>query len=72
VRFAVFSRYELEGEKPTYADLAAELGVPETKITNDLHAARKRFRTLLLERLRSLCADEAEYQAEARALLGNP
>lgn len=68
----VFERYDLAAEdaRPTYADLAAELGLPTTKVTNDLHAARKRFRRLLLARLRETCRDDDEWRDEARELLG--
>lgn len=70
----VFERYDLEGPPPggklTYADLARELDVPVTKVTNDLHAARRAFRECVLARLAGLCASPAEYRDEARALFG--
>jgi len=72
--FALFRRYDLEapdrGEDLRYADLAAEFGVPVTRVTNSLHAVRRRVREALLRRLRELCATEAEFEAEARDLLG--
>ncbi|HYM80659.1 MAG TPA: hypothetical protein VEY91_04505 [Candidatus Limnocylindria bacterium] len=74
VRFRVFERYDLEdhvtGEAPSYADLAAELGLPVTTVTNHLAWARREFRRSVLERLRELCGDEEEFQSEARRLLG--
>lgn len=72
--FALFVRYDLEApERPTklsYADLAREFGVPVTQVTNWLHWTRAQLRELLLQRLRELCATDAEYRAEARAMLG--
>jgi hypothetical protein len=44
--------------------------VPETKITNDLAAARRKFREIVLDALREVTATEQEFRAEARALLG--
>lgn len=70
----VFERYDLEGPAPggrlTYADLAHELGIPATKVTNDLHAARRAFRECVLQRLRGLCTSDDELRSEARALFG--
>jgi RNA polymerase sigma factor (sigma-70 family) len=72
VPFAVFERYDLErGENAlTYAQLAAELGVPVTQVTNHLSAMRKELRRRLLESLRALCGSDAEYRQEAKLLLG--
>jgi len=71
--FAVFQRYDLEhdtGARPTYAQLAAELGIPVTQVTNYLAFTRRELRQLLLDRLRALCATDAEFRLEARDLLG--
>lgn len=72
--WTVFERYDVDGPTPggrlTYADLAQELGVPVTKVTNDLHLARRLFRDAVIARLRDLCANESELRAEARDLLG--
>jgi hypothetical protein len=73
IPFRIFERYDLEGndaERPTYAMLAEEMGIPATQVTNHLAWARRRFRALLLERLRALCATDEEFQREARSLLG--
>ena len=73
IPFRVFERYDLEASeqlRPTYGDLAAEMGIPVTQVTNHLSWARRRFRALLLERLRALCATDEEFQKEARSLLG--
>jgi RNA polymerase sigma factor (sigma-70 family) len=72
--FRLFERYDLEGpeapERPTYAELAAEHGLPVTQVTNHLAAARRELRRLVLERLRELTASEEEFRSEARLILG--
>lgn len=71
----IFARYDLQGpdagESLRYCDVADELGVSESRVTNALHAQRQRLRAILLRRLRELCATEDEYREEARALLGD-
>jgi RNA polymerase sigma factor (sigma-70 family) len=70
----IFERYDLEGpdavEKPSYADLAQELGLPVTQVTNHLAWARREFRRLAIEALASQCGSDEEFQAEARDLFG--
>ena len=47
-QWAVFEAYDLaEGERPSYAELAARHGVPETQITNYLAWARRTLRALV-------------------------
>ena len=74
VRFELFRRYDLHDdsliERPTYAGLAREFSLPATDVTNHLAAARREFRSIVLARLREICADEEEFRAEAAALLG--
>jgi DNA-directed RNA polymerase specialized sigma24 family protein len=71
---AVFERYDLDGPdavtKPTYADLAQELGLPITQVTNHLAWARREFRRLAMEALASQCGSDEEWKAEARDLFG--
>jgi len=71
--FRVFERYDLEapgeGTAVTYGDVARECGIAVSDVTNHLFAARRAFRRLLLERLRSVCGDAHEFEAEARHLL---
>jgi hypothetical protein len=50
--------------------LAAEFGLTQVQVTNYLAAARRQLRRHVLRRLRRLTASEAEFRAEARALLG--
>ena len=73
VTYRVFQRYVLDdgpAERPSYAELAAELNIKVTDVTNYLAFARREFRRLLLERLREITGSEEELEAEARALLG--
>src|SRR3954468_13184892 len=72
-RFAVFEQYDLApeaGERPTYAELARRLGLSATDVTNELAAARREFRQLVLDVLREQCTSDEEFAAESRALTG--
>ncbi len=72
-RFAVFEQYDLaadEIDRPTYAELARRLGLSPTDVTNELAAARREFRRLVLETLREQCATDEEFEAESRTLTG--
>jgi hypothetical protein len=54
--FAVFRRYDLEGEdgdRPTYEALGRELGLPVTQVTNHLSAMRRELRREVLDALRA-------------------
>jgi DNA-directed RNA polymerase specialized sigma24 family protein len=72
--FVLFERYDLaeqsSPEKPTYADLADQFGIPVTQVTNHLAFARRQFREIVLEKLAQLCSSEEEFREEARDLLG--
>jgi DNA-directed RNA polymerase specialized sigma24 family protein len=70
--FRLFEAYDLDEGRATrsYADLAAEHAMPVTQVTNALALARREFRRILLEDLRAVTGSEAEFQEEARALLG--
>lgn len=74
IAFTLFARYDVEPEgaspRPTYAQLARETGLAVTDVTNELAWARRAFREIVLERLRTICASDAEFRAEARDLLG--
>lgn len=74
VHFELFNRYDLEapasGVKPTYDQLAVEFGIPATQVTNYLAAARRLFRSVVLEELRELSGSDEEFRAEAKELLG--
>jgi hypothetical protein len=71
--FDVFSRYDLVDppeERPSYADIAAALGLTTSMVTNHLAAMRREFRAIVLDRLRDLTGSESEWEAETRRLLG--
>ncbi len=74
VMFEVFARYDLadDGEaRPTYAEMARALDLTTATITNHLAAMRRRFREIILDRLRELTASDEEFEAEAARLLGS-
>jgi DNA-directed RNA polymerase specialized sigma24 family protein len=74
VTYQVFVAYDVDGAdqdpRPNYAQLAARFDIPVTQVTNYLNWARRALRVHVLETLRTLTTDEAEFRAEARALLG--
>lgn len=73
VMFDVFARYDLidEGEaRPKYTEIAQALNLTTATVTNHLAAMRKRFRQIVLERLRELTSSEEEWESEAARLLG--
>jgi RNA polymerase sigma factor (sigma-70 family) len=71
---AVFERCDLsdlaDADRPSYAALAAEFGVPLTQVTNLLASARREFRAAMLETLRARTASDDEFADESRRLLG--
>lgn len=74
VVFSIFQRYDLddaEPGRPTYAELAAEHGIPVTDVTNHLAAGRREFRRIVLALLRETTASDDEFRREARSLLGH-
>lgn len=69
--FEAFERHDLaDNDRRSYAGVAADMGVPVTTVTNDLHTARKRFREIALVHLRSLSGTDEEFREEARQLFG--
>ncbi len=71
VQFTVFERYDLAPEdEVSYAQLAHDLNLTTTQVTNHLAHARRRFRERALEALRGLCGTEQEFRREARDLFG--
>jgi DNA-directed RNA polymerase specialized sigma24 family protein len=74
VHFKLFERHDLDGpnaaDRVSYSRLAEEYALPVTQVTNYLAFARRQFRQLLLDRLRSSTGNEEEYQHEVRCLFG--
>ena len=69
--FHVFDLHDLRPDaNTTYATVAADLGLTASQVTNHLHAARRHFRELALEHLRSISATDDEFRREARELFG--
>jgi RNA polymerase sigma factor (sigma-70 family) len=72
-RFTLFELYDLAGEdgdRPTYSALAQRFGLSAADVTNELAAARREFRRLVIDALREQCTTDEEFEAEARALTG--
>lgn len=72
---ALFERYDLDppdahGTRVTYDTLAREMGIPVTRVTNQLADARRRFRLALIERVRETTGSDAEFREVLRDLLG--
>ena len=71
---AVFVAYDVEDppdeRRPTYRQLAARFGIPDTQVTNYLAWARREYRGHVLATLRALAGNDAEFRADARELLG--
>ncbi len=69
LQFAIFEAYDLaDGERPSYAALAAQHGIAVTSVTNHLAWARRQLRTLVAVRLRGVTPDERELREEMRRL----
>jgi RNA polymerase sigma factor (sigma-70 family) len=70
--FRLFEKYDLDDERAStgYAQLAQELGITVSEVTNSLAWARREFRRIALERLRQTCGSEVEFRREARAVFG--
>jgi RNA polymerase sigma factor (sigma-70 family) len=74
IRLTLFERYDVadaDGRaRPTYPALAKEYGIPETQVTNWLAAARRDFRSAVLETLRDLSGSDEELRRDTLELLG--
>lgn len=74
VHLALFEAYDLAAlesdDRPTYASLADRFHITEITVTNYLAWARRTFRAELLVTVRAITANEEEYRAELRAVLG--
>lgn len=72
IHFQIFQRYDLDesGDKPSYEQVAVELDLSVSNVTNYLAYTRREFRRIVLEKLREMTATDEEFQREARAVLG--
>jgi RNA polymerase sigma factor (sigma-70 family) len=74
IRYRVLLRHDIEPardeERPSYREVADELGIPVTQVTNHLAWARRELRRLVLERLAVLTGSDAEVREEAAMLIG--
>jgi RNA polymerase sigma factor (sigma-70 family) len=72
--FAIFHQYDVDGSdepaRPTYATLAGEFNISTAEVTSQLAWARRAFRDVVLATLRTQCATDEEFRAEARDVLG--
>lgn len=69
LHFRIFETYDLtEDHRPSYAQLAACHGIPETSVTNYLAWARRTLRAFVTERLRGVTSGETEFRQEMRRL----
>ena len=72
--YQIFEKYHLSDGKSdlpmSYEQLAAQFNLSVTTVTNHLASARREFRRIVLDELRSLTATQEEFRQEARDLLG--
>jgi len=67
LHYRIFEAYDLaEGERPSYADLAARHGIPETAVTNHLAWARRTLRGFVTDRVRGTTSGPRELNEEMR------
>lgn len=65
---AVCAHLSATGKRPSYSDLARQLGCTEVDVTNLIHRARRRLEELIREALRETVDSEAEVEDEIRDL----
>jgi RNA polymerase sigma factor (sigma-70 family) len=72
LHYQLLELYDIEegGRDLTYDEVARRFGVKPTDVTNYLAYARKEFRRLVLDELRTMTATEEEFRREAHTLLG--
>jgi len=70
--FRLLELYDIEegGKELTYEQVAQRFGIKVTDVTNYLAFARREFRRIVLEELRTMTSSEDEFRREAQALLG--
>ena len=72
IHFQLLELYDIEegGRQLTYDDVARRFGIKTADVTNYLAYARKEFRRIVLDELRTMTASEEEFRREAHTLLG--
>lgn len=72
LHFRLLELYDIEegGKELTYEQVAVRFGIKDTDVTNYLAFARKEFRRIVLEELRTMTSSEDEFRREARSILG--
>ncbi len=72
LHFQLLELYDIDegGKQLTYEEVARRFGVKPTDVTNYLAYARREFRRIVLEELRTMTGSEHEFRREAQTLLG--
>jgi RNA polymerase sigma factor (sigma-70 family) len=74
VHFSLFESYDLADAQIrgslTYAELGERFGLTTTQVTNYLAWARRQFRSIVLDALRSNTENEEEFRIESARLFG--
>jgi RNA polymerase sigma factor (sigma-70 family) len=73
LHYQLFEAYDVlrdDANKISYDDLAKRHQIPATQVTNHLFAMRRKYRELVLAKLREVTGSDEEFIAEARAILG--
>jgi RNA polymerase sigma factor (sigma-70 family) len=72
LHFRLLELYDIEegGKELTYEQVAERFGIKDTDVTNYLAFARKEFRRIVLEELRTMTSSDDEFRREAQAILG--
>lgn len=72
LHFQLLELYDIDegGKELTYDEVAQRFAIKSTDVTNYLACARREFRRIVLEELRTMTASDDEFRREARTLLG--
>jgi hypothetical protein len=72
LHFQLLELYDIDegGKQLTYEDAGRRFGIKATDVTNYLALARREFRRIVLDELRSMTASDEEFRREAQMLLG--
>jgi RNA polymerase sigma factor (sigma-70 family) len=72
LHFELLQLYDIEegGKRLTYDEVARRFRIKPTDVTNYLAYARREFRRVVLDELRTMTATEDEFRREAQTLLG--